>query len=77
MQLTNWESAVTVRGIYLLYRLLIVLFESSDLCYLVTRRSMLEICEIGEQGVSFVGFKLLVSFVAESLLKLQLIQNDQ
>ena len=33
---------------------------------------MLEICEIGEQGVSFVGFELLVSFTAESLLKLQL-----
>ena len=72
MQLTTWESAVTVRGIYLLCRLLVVLFESYDLCYLLTRRSTLEICEIGEQGVSFVGFKLLVSFIAESLLKLQL-----
>lgn len=52
MQLTTWESAVTVRGIYLLCRLLVVLFESYDLCYLLTRRSTLEICEIGEQGVS-------------------------
>ena len=33
---------------------------------------MLEICEIGEQGVSVVGSELLVSFTAESFSKLQL-----
>jgi len=57
----------------LLCRLLVVLSEGYDLCYLIaTERSMLEICEIGEQGVSVVSFKLLVSFIAESLSKLQL-----
>ena len=59
--------------IQLLYRLLVVLSEGYDLCcFIVTGRSMLEICEIGEQGVSFVGFELRVSFTAESLLMLQL-----
>ena len=59
--------------IYLLYRLLVVLSEGYDLCcFVATGRSMLEICEIGEQGVSFVGSGLLVSFTAESFSKLQL-----
>jgi hypothetical protein len=40
---------------------LVVLSESYDLCYFIaTGRNMLEICEIGEQGVSVVGFELLV-----------------
>lgn len=48
----------------LLYRLLVVLSEGYDLCYFIaTERSMLETCEIGEQGVSVVDFESLVSLL--------------
>jgi hypothetical protein len=40
---------------------LVVLFEDHDLCCcFATWRSVSEICEIGEQGVSIVGSELLV-----------------
>ena len=59
--------------IYLLYRLLVVLSEGYDLCcFVATGRSMLEICEIGEQGVSFVDYELLVRLLSERISKLQL-----
>ena len=42
-------------------RLLVVLYEGHDLCcFTATGRSVLEICETGEQGVSIVGSELLV-----------------
>jgi hypothetical protein len=42
-------------------RLLIVLYEGHDFCcFTATGRSVLEICETGEQGVSIVGSELLV-----------------
>lgn len=44
-------------------RLLIVLSEGHDLCcFTATGRNVLEICEIGEQGVLTVGSELLVHF---------------
>jgi hypothetical protein len=45
----------------ILCRLCVVLSEDHDLCcFSVTGRSVSEICEIGEQGVSSAGSDLLV-----------------
>ena len=41
-------------------RLLVVLFEDRNLCFLSTKSSVSEICEIGEQGGLIVGFGSLV-----------------
>ena len=47
--------------LWMLCRLCVVLSEDHDLCcFSVTGRSVSEICEIGEQGVSSVGSDLLV-----------------
>ena len=48
---------------WMLCRLCVVLSEGHDLCcFNVTERSVSEICEIGEQGVSFADSDLLVQF---------------
>jgi hypothetical protein len=50
-----------VSNLFFVDRLLVVLFEGHDLCCsYVTRRSVLEICEIGEQGVLVAGHFMLV-----------------
>lgn len=47
--------------LWMLCRLCVVLFEGHDLCcFSVTGRNASEICEIGEQGVSFADSDLLV-----------------
>jgi hypothetical protein len=59
----------------LLHRLLVVPSEGYHLCcFSATGRSMLEICEIGEQGVSIVDFASLVRRLrsSEGLSQLQL-----
>jgi hypothetical protein len=48
---------------WMLYRLCVVLSEGHDLCcFNATERGVSEICEIGEQGVSFADSDLLVQF---------------
>jgi Cys-tRNA synthase (O-phospho-L-seryl-tRNA:Cys-tRNA synthase) len=60
-------------AIHCFYRLLVVLNEGYHLCcFVATERSMLEICEIGEQGVSIVDYELLVRLLSERISKLQL-----
>ena len=47
--------------LWMIYRLCVVLSEDHDLCcFSATGRNVSEICEIGEQGVSFAGSDLLV-----------------
>jgi hypothetical protein len=59
--------------LWMLCWLCVVLFEDHDLCCsLVTGRSVSEICEIGEQGVSFAGSDLLVHISMECISRLHL-----
>jgi hypothetical protein len=55
-------------------RLLVVLYEGHDFCcFTATGRSVLEICETGEQGVSIVGSEFTSTpFKVERKSKLQL-----